>query len=210
MSDVDLVNALRGLDEPVPPPEEVKESIWQPLAARLEPDQDLSPQARWGRPTPMRRGWWVAGVAAAAVLLTGIAAGLFFGGQQPVADRASIEGRWQLDSYSNEGQEVNVEENVNTASIPYIEFGDYVRGFAGCNHFGTDGDYEYSFTDGTLTLPESIPIDAGQCTPDALMKVEEFFVPVIWSGVEIDVEIDGDTMIWSVDDSFLSWSRSEQ
>lgn len=86
MSDIDLITALRSLDEPVAPPEEVKASIWQPLAARLEPDQDLSSPKRSGRPTYLRRGWWIAGVAAATVLIAGIGAILLTGGQRPVGD----------------------------------------------------------------------------------------------------------------------------
>lgn len=86
MSDIDLITALRGLDEPVAPPVEVRESIWQPLAARLEADQDLSSPTRSIRPASLRRGWWIAGVAAAAVLIAGVAAALLSGGLRPVGD----------------------------------------------------------------------------------------------------------------------------
>lgn len=112
MSDIDLITALRDLDEPVAPPEEVKASIWQPLAARLESDQDLSPPTRLGRPASLKQGGWIAGVAAAAVLIAGIGAILLTGGQRPVGDP---------------GERVSVPESHPAAALVAGEIPTYVE-----------------------------------------------------------------------------------
>lgn len=86
MSETDLINALRGLDEPMAPPDELREAIWQPLAARLEAEPSSGRLTQTDRP-----GLWgglrIMAVAAVVVLVVGMGAVLLTGGEDsPVAD----------------------------------------------------------------------------------------------------------------------------
>lgn len=102
MGDIDLINALRGLDEPMAPPEEVRESIWQPLSARLEAGQARPQSSPTGRSTSLGRGMWITGIAAAAVLIAAIGGILLSGGQRPVG---------------NPGERVSVPESHPAAAL---------------------------------------------------------------------------------------------
>lgn len=86
MNETDLTIALRSLDEPVAPPEELREAIWQPLAARLETEPSHRRPNQADRPT-LWRGLQTMGIAAGVILVVGISAVLLnSGSDSPVAD----------------------------------------------------------------------------------------------------------------------------
>lgn len=122
-------------------------------------------------------------------------------------DTNELRGRWALDRYSVDDVVTQVVEGVNTQSKPVFEFDEYVSGVAGCNNFGDNGDHEYVFQRQQLTFPDNIVKDAGLCAPDNLMTVELFLEQVLWSGAEITVDIDDDSMRWRVEDLTLHFSR---
>lgn len=120
-----------------------------------------------------------------------------------------MRGTWELDSYVADGTVVEVFEDINTQGKPFFEFDEHVSGYAGCNNFGDNGDYKYVFEDGQLSFPEEIPKDASQCVPDDLMSVERFLEGILWSNSEINVDVDGDSMTWRVEEQMLHFTRSE-
>lgn len=86
MSETDLIFALRSLDKPVEPSDELREVIWQPLAARLEAETNRRRPTETDRPA-LWGGLRIMAVAAVVVLVVGIGAVLLnSGGDSPVAD----------------------------------------------------------------------------------------------------------------------------
>lgn len=115
-----------------------------------------------------------------------------------------LAGSWQLVSYLENGQETIVEEGVNTTLAPTFAFdGQYVSGNAGCNNFGDDDDYSYTYTDGVLNLGVLVK-NMSECET---MTTELFLEDVIWSGADIAVDIADDSMTWNLEDATLAFRR---
>lgn len=115
-----------------------------------------------------------------------------------------LTGSWQLVTYVDNGQETVVEEGANTTLSPTFTFdGQHVSGNAGCNNFGADDDYPYTYTDGVLNLGELVK-DASECET---MTVELFLEDVIWSGADIAVDIANDSMVWNLNDATLTFRK---
>jgi hypothetical protein len=115
-----------------------------------------------------------------------------------------LAGSWQLVSYVENGQEVVVEEGDNTTLSPTFAFdGHYVSGNAGCNNFGDDDDYPYTYSEGVLNLGVLVK-DASECET---MTVELFLEDVIWSGVDIAVDVDDNSMTWIFEDATLTFGK---
>lgn len=111
---------------------------------------------------------------------------------------------WQLVSYVENGEETVVEEGANTTLTPTFTFdGQYVSGNAGCNNFGDDDDYPYTYTDGVLNLGVLIK-DASECET---MTTERFLEDVIWSGADIAFVIADDSMTWNFEDAMLTFTK---
>lgn len=51
------------------------------------------------------------------------------------ADDQAIIGIWTYDSFTRDGETITVEVGVNAAIAPFVEFGESMRGVAGCNGF---------------------------------------------------------------------------
>lgn len=115
-----------------------------------------------------------------------------------------LTGSWQLVSYVDNDQETVVEEGANTTLSPTFTFdGQYVSGNAGCNNFGDDDDYSYTYNDGVLNLRVLVK-DASECER---MTAEVFLEDVIWSGADIAVDIADDSMTWNLEDATLTFRK---
>lgn len=115
-----------------------------------------------------------------------------------------LTGIWQLVSYVDDGTEVVVEEGVNTTVSPLFKFdGQHVMGNAGCNNFGDDDDYPYTYADGVLNLRVLVK-DASECET---MTTEVFLEDVIWSGSDISVVADGQAMTWDFRGDTLTFTK---
>ena len=115
-----------------------------------------------------------------------------------------LDGSWQLVSYVKNGQETVVEEGATTTLSPTFTFdGQYVSGNAGCNNFGDDDDYPYTYTDGVLNLGVLVK-DGSECET---MTTELFLEHVIWSGADIAVDIADDSMTWNLEDATLTFRK---
>lgn len=141
----------------------------------------------------MARLWKLVALVALVVLATACSSG---------AD--DLAGSWQLVSYVENGKETVVEEGANTTLSPTFTFdAQYVSGNAGCNNFGDDDDYPYTYTDGALNLGVLVK-DASECET---MTVELFLEDVIWSGGDIAVDIADDSMTWNLEDATLTFRK---
>lgn len=115
-----------------------------------------------------------------------------------------LVGTWQLVSYVDDGDETVVEEGANTTVSPTFTFdGQYVSGNAGCNNFGDDDDYPYTYTEGALNLGVLVK-DASECET---MTTELFLENLIWSGSDITVVIEDDSMTWNFEDDMLTFTK---
>jgi heat shock protein HslJ len=115
-----------------------------------------------------------------------------------------LAGTWQLVSYLESGEETVVEEGANTTVLPTFTFhGQYASGNAGCNNFGDDDDYPYTYSDGVLNLGVLVK-DASECET---MTTELFLEDVIWSGADIAAVIADDSMTWNFGDATLTFTK---
>jgi len=151
--------------------------------------------------------WWVAGVAAALVLLVGagsfLLVGQLGGGNDSaegggddaiIVDDAlpgSIEGRWVLESWQESGEWLIVEVGETAVDEPWIEFaaGTY-SGWTGCNGVESTG---YEFSAGFLIL-EPLIIQAAGCESG---RAGEVFVATLAGTTDgIEVILGSDRMEW--------------
>ena len=114
---------------------------------------------------------------------------------------ASIDGVWILESFSEDGEQIDVEIGVNAAEQPWVEINEFLSGSFGCNGFGTPHEDTHTFSSGLLQPGEVFSSMAG-CFADGegvdLMAAEEAFRGVIRDHPEgIGVEVSGGRMIWT-------------
>lgn len=172
----------------------------------------VPPAGGWGR-------WWMAPVAAAIVLIVGAGSVLLGGrlggsddsasgdgGEQTVDGSVpdSIEGRWVLESWEENGERIAVQPGVNTVAEPWIEFTQTFEGerdsfvaadgrgtagtlvgSTGCN--GVAASYEYSA--GFLVL-DDVVVQAVKCDTD---EAEQVLLAMLWNtpdGIEVVRDVD--------------------
>ncbi|MDJ0953273.1 MAG: hypothetical protein QNJ81_06300 [Acidimicrobiia bacterium] len=153
-------------------------------------------------PSDGRGRWWVAGIAAAMVLVVGAGSLLVLGqlsgdddagGDIPAVTTGvgSIEGLWVLESWEDGGERVMVEVGENTVDQPWLEFtADMYNGWTGCNSI-RPAAYEYSA--GFLSLSETM-IQAVGCEP---ANAEDVLVAMLWNTADgIEVVMGDDRMEW--------------
>lgn len=202
------------------------------FAEGLEPVMDETPPIpEWeslqfgsGSGSGGRGQWWIAAVAVVIVLLVGVGSAVLTGriggtdeassgdpearaGARGVTD--SIEGRWILESWEDNGERIEVEVGANTVGEPWIEFtqtfegerGSFISGdgtgtagtfvgSTGCNGIRQTG-YEYSA--GFLVLEEAV-VQAVGCDP---AMAEQVVLAMLWNTSDgIEVITDGDRMEW--------------
>lgn len=124
-----------------------------------------------------------------------------------VVSDADVAGIWILESFSANGSFQDVEVGVNTAQQPWVEFGDTVKGEAGCNRFGAQS---IEWSDGRLIANEvhSTLVYCG-LDDDSLMQTEFALKDALAEREDgVEVEIDGDEMIWRADDIELFFRSS--
>lgn len=136
------------------------------------------------------------------VLLAGVTA---CGG----GDDDDLIGIWTYDSYTVDGETVDVEVGSNAAKEPYVEFGETMSGTAGCNGFGGREDDPFEFERGKLR-PGDIIFQAAECTPVSLMDSEMAFRDMVWNEDAIDVTIDGAEMTWRAGGEVLRFTKVDE
>ncbi len=150
-----------------------------------------------------RRPWFVAATAAAVVLALAIPAALLMRSQDGVSPGggglAQIDGVWILDSFKAGGEFTGVEVGVNSAELPFIEFGPQVSGSTGCNGFSTNRD-GVTLDEGTLTLTDVFVTDKLCDSADGkgLMLTPSVFRQALTTPLRIAVSGIGDNMQWIV------------
>ena len=116
------------------------------------------------------------------------------------------QGIWILQSFSVDGSFQNVEVGVNTASQPWVEFGETVEGEAGCNRFGAQS---IEWANGRL-----IATDVSQTLVycglegDQLMQAEFALTGALTDFGGTRVDVDGDTMTWQAGGIELTYRSS--
>ncbi|HXV70300.1 MAG TPA: META domain-containing protein [Acidimicrobiia bacterium] len=116
------------------------------------------------------------------------------------------EGVWIYESYTDGGEAVPVEVDVNAIRQPFLVIEDgELSGFSGCNGFG--GDFEYA--DGVLRPGEIFSETAG-CMPETLMDSELAFQEVIWGDGTIAVSVEDDTMRWRRGAAMLTFTHADE
>lgn len=143
---------------------------------------------------PRSRYW----LAAALILAT------VCGPSTVSADNAA--GIWILESFSANGSFQDVEIGVNTASQPWVEFGDTVQGDAGCNRFGAQS-IEWS---NGLLIASDVSQTLVYCglDGDQLMQAEFALTGALTGPAGTQVAIDGDKMTWRAGDIELFFRSS--
>ena len=115
-----------------------------------------------------------------------------------------LAGTWELVSYAQSGAATAVEPGVDTTRSPTFTFdGEYVSGNAGCNNFGDNGDFPYTYESGVLNLGVLVK-DASECE---IMTTETFLEDVIWSGSDITVAIADGSMTWDLGAATLVFEK---
>ena len=160
--------------------------------------KDMTPSDR--REEHRRRPWLVAATAAAVVLALAIPVALVMRSQDGVSPGGGIipfGGLWILDSFTVNGEFTTVEIGVNSAELPFIEFGPQVIGNTGCNNFSVS---EANFTpeSGTLIL-EDVAVDTTLCGEEdgkGLMRTPRAFREAMGNPWGFDVSTVDDTMQW--------------
>ena len=129
-----------------------------------------------------------------------------------------IEGIWYLESFEVDGVEETVEVGVNTAYQPWVDLGNpYLTGKLGCNDFGGVPEDTYTLTDGVLKAGEvfrnaAFCVNEGEDPTDenAVMVTEETFYGIFEEGIDgIQVDVDGDHMVWVAGNTKLTFSKAE-
>jgi len=119
---------------------------------------------------------------------------------------AAIRGSWALESFTSDGEEVDVEVDVNTAKLPVLTFGDHVAGTVGCNQIESSFETPYEVVDRTLTLGEVV-IEAAECGP-GLMEAETALMDyALWADSGIHLTIVDGVMLWEVNDASFRFGR---
>ena len=122
----------------------------------------------------------------------------------PISDE--IVGTWELQSFTIDAVEHEVEVGVNTASRPILTFGEFVRGEVGCNSI-TGGENSYRVSGSHVTFDSPV-IEASACVPDDLMQVEFALVKgALWAEMPIEVSITSDEMSWLVNAETYQFTR---
>jgi hypothetical protein len=142
-------------------------------------------------------------IVAALVLLAGCGAD---GSASGAGNDTSIEGVWLLESFTEDGDQEQVQIGTNTAQQPWIEISaTAMTGKAGCNSFDVYEEVKdpYTYEDETLILGQS-SMTAASCMSENgndIMAVEELFTDFLWQHPDgIDVETLDDEMIWRARD----------
>lgn len=120
-----------------------------------------------------------------------------------------IIGIWTYDSYTVDGETVNVGVGSNAAKEPYVEFGETMSGTAGCNGFEELEDDPFEFERGTLR-PGEVIIEAAECIPVSLMDSEMSFRDMVGNEDAIDVTIDGAEMTWRAGGVMLRFTKVDE
>ncbi len=181
-------------------------------------------QYDFGPPSHRIGSGWLAAVAAAVVILVGVGSILLLGrvgssdrgepgdSATPPSDAAaggSIEGRWVLESWEEDGKQIPVKIGVNTTGEVFLVFtaapdsGGTVgtfTGSTGCNGIVL-ANYHYSA--GFLDLGQMDTTAMG-CDPDTAERVLRAMVVNNPAGIE--VVMDGDTMEWYGRNAVSTWS----
>jgi len=113
---------------------------------------------------------------------------------------ARAQGFWLLESYTINDERHEVEVGVNTASEAWIEIGEAIQGKMGCN---TTGREISRWTDDTITISggHNTSMDCGW-QDERLMEVEHLLQGMM-ANEPIQIEVDGDTMLWTREDTQL-------
>ncbi|HJQ76354.1 MAG TPA: META domain-containing protein [Acidimicrobiia bacterium] len=154
-------------------------------------------------------GIWTSGRA--LVALIALTAGACASSEMTIEDTGGpisdeIVGTWELQSFTVDAVEHEVEVGVNTASRPILTFGEFVEGEVGCNSI-TGGDNGYQVSGSHLTFDSPV-IEASACVPDDLMEVEFALVNgALWAEIPIEVSITSDEMSWLVKGEAYEFTR---
>jgi heat shock protein HslJ len=117
-----------------------------------------------------------------------------------------IEGTWLYQSYTNGGETISVEVDVNASSEPYVVLeGSEISGESGCNSFGGSFDYD----EGSLKTHDVFSTLAA-CLPESLMEAESAFYDLISGGAAVAVSVDGDTMRWQRGEAMLTFTHTDE
>ena len=130
-----------------------------------------------------------------------------------------IEGVWYLETFEVDGVEKVVEIGVNTVHQPWIEITSFFTGNLGCNDLGGVPEDTYTLIDGVLeTKAGGVFRNAAFCVNEgddptdegAMMVTEDAFYGIFEEGIDgIQVELDGDQMVWSAGNTRLTFSKAE-
>lgn len=119
-----------------------------------------------------------------------------------------IRGSWMLESYTADGEGVDVAVDVNTAHVPVLVFDDHVSGSLGCNQIESSFETPYDVENRILTIGELV-IEAAECAPLDLMTTETVLVNrALWSDENIRLTIVEGVMIWDVGNDSFKFERA--
>ncbi len=195
----------------------------------IEPVMDATPPAPdWeslqfdATPVSNRpRSWWVAPVAAAAVILV-LGVGSFFlaGTDDSAADGAglapgtndvlTLEGRWVLEAWQEGGDWIEVDIGENAAGEPWLEFTQTFSGsresFVAADGTGVAGTFvgstgcngirelSYEYSAGFLIIAGEVVVQAVGCEPG---DAEEALLTTLWKTPDgLEVILGTDQMEW--------------
>ncbi|HEX6286846.1 MAG TPA: META domain-containing protein, partial [Acidimicrobiia bacterium] len=118
----------------------------------------------------------------------------------------AIQGSWVLESFTENGEQTEVEVDVNTAELPVLTFDGYISGTVGCNQIESSFETPYRVVDRTLTFGDVV-IEASECG-SRLMTAENALMQIaLWGAEPIHLTIVDDLMIWEVDRSSFRFGR---
>ena len=144
---------------------------------------------------PRLRYWLLVSLLATACGTAGEEAGAT---SDDVSSRA--QGFWLLEEYTADGERHQVEIGVNTATEAWVEISEVVQARMGCN---TTGREITRWGENTVTISGgfSTEMHCGR-ENERLMEVEELLQGMM-ANEPIEIEVDGDTMVWRDDDTQL-------
>lgn len=116
---------------------------------------------------------------------------------------AEIFGTWLMVSFSQDGVPAPIKPDLNTAGEPYIDFDVRLSGVGGCNSFESSEE-TYLYEDGLLD-PGEVVFTAALCVPEELNLAERALMAMLWAETPIEVEVEGDSMAWTLDGETIAW-----
>jgi heat shock protein HslJ len=118
----------------------------------------------------------------------------------------AIHGNWVLESFTENGEQTEVEVDVNTAKLPVLTFDDYTSGTVGCNQIESSFETPYRVVQRTLTFGDVV-IEASGCESGLMVAENALMERTFWAAEPIHLTIVDELMNWEVDGSSFRFGR---